>query len=65
MPKLKTRRTLTKRIRITKNGKVLKKQNRLGHLKRKMDASRKSRKNKTAMQPNEVQAKTLRRLLGK
>jgi ribosomal protein L35 len=44
MPKLKTRKTLAKRIKITKNGKVMIGALRNGHLKRKFTASRKGRK---------------------
>lgn len=40
----KTRKTLLKRVKITKSGKILKKQNRTGHLKRKWSASKKHRK---------------------
>ena len=45
MPKMKTKRTLKKRIRITKSGKILTKQNRTGHLKVKWTKSKKYRKN--------------------
>lgn len=44
MKKLKTRKTLAKRIRVTKNGKVLVGALRNGHLKRKFSANRKNRK---------------------
>lgn len=40
----KTRKTLIKRVKITKSGKILKKQNRTGHLKRKWSANKKHRK---------------------
>lgn len=65
MPKMKTRKTLLKRIRITKSGKILKKQTRNGHLKVKMDSSRKSRKSKLLSQPNAGHVKVLKRLLAK
>lgn len=64
MPKIKTRKTLAKRVKITKTGKILKKQTRNGHLKRKMDTSRKNRKSKTLQQENEGHIKVLRKLLG-
>jgi ribosomal protein L35 len=64
MPKVKTRKTLTKRIKITKGGKVMKKQNRMGHLKYKLSSSRKHRKSKLALQTEKGQTKVLKRLLG-
>ncbi len=63
MPKMKTNHTLMKRIRVTKNGKLMKKQSRMGHLKVKMDASRKSRKNRMLQQLNHGHIAVLRRLL--
>ncbi|HLD51161.1 hypothetical protein A3K34_01415 [candidate division WWE3 bacterium RIFOXYC1_FULL_40_10] len=65
MPKMKTKKTLTKRIRVTKNGKLMKKQSRTGHLKRKMDSSRKYRKRKTVIQENKGHIRILRKLLNK
>ena len=65
MPKMKTRKTLTKRIRITSKGKLVKKSLRMGHLKRKLDSSRKFRKNLSSVVANKRNAKTLKRLLGK
>ncbi len=44
MKKLKTRKTLAKRIKVTKNGKVMVGALRNGHLKRKFSANRKYRK---------------------
>jgi ribosomal protein L35 len=63
--KLKTRKTLTKRIRVTNNGKLMKKQSSQGHLKAKRDASRKHRKNRLLSQPNKGHIRILRRLLAK
>lgn len=65
MPKMKTKKTLTKRIKITKNGKLIKKQTRMGHLKRKFNADRKFRKTKLEEQPNAGHVKVLKRLLAK
>ncbi|MBI2414499.1 50S ribosomal protein L35 [candidate division WWE3 bacterium] len=45
MPKLKTKRTAMKRIKITKNGKILRKNVSTSHLKRKWSANKKTRKN--------------------
>ncbi len=44
MPKLKTRKTLTKRVKVTKTNRLLKRANNMGHLKVKFDQSKKSRK---------------------
>jgi ribosomal protein L35 len=61
----KTKKTLIKRVKVTKGGKVLKKQNRTGHLKRKMDASRKNRKSKLVEQENAGHKRVFKTLLGK
>ena len=65
MPKLKTKKTLLKRIKITHSGKLLKKQSRTGHLKVKWDSSRKSRKRKTLLQKNKGHKKMFRKLLAR
>jgi len=65
MPKMKTKKTLMKRIKITKSGKVLKKQNANGHLKVKMDNSRKKRKNKVTLQQKRGQTRVFKNLLAK
>jgi len=65
MPKLKTKKTLSKRIKITKRGKVLKKQTDTGHLKGKWTASKKSRKNKVKEQKNKGHRKLFKLMLGK
>ncbi|HOM77629.1 50S ribosomal protein L35 [Patescibacteria group bacterium] len=65
MPKLKTRKTLAKRVKITKTGKVMVGALRNGHLKRKFNANRKGRKKglRTFGQPT-IKA-NFKRLLGK
>jgi len=65
MPKMKTKKTLLKRIRVTKNGKLMKKQTRMGHLKVKMDASRKSRKRNMLQQTNPGHVKILKKMLAR
>lgn len=65
MGKLKTRKTLEKRLRITTTGKLLKKQNNTGHLKVKWSANRKNRKKNPDIQSNSGHIKVFRRLLGK
>ena len=65
MPKMKTRKTLLKRIKITKNGKVLRKSSRIGHLKIKSDASTKSRKKNLRQQTGAGQIKVLTKLLSR
>jgi ribosomal protein L35 len=44
MPKLKTRKTLAKRIKVTKTGKVMVKALNNGHLRRKLTSNGKGRK---------------------
>lgn len=63
--KLKTKKTLMKRLRITRKGKMMKKQNGNRHLKIKQDSSRKERKNHTVMQPNAGHIKVIKKLLAK
>jgi ribosomal protein L35 len=65
MPKMKTKRTLLKRIKITKKGKLMKKQTRIGHLKEKLDASTRSRKKQMLPQLNIGHIRKLKALLGK
>lgn len=65
MPKLKTKKTLMKRIKITRRGKILRNQTRIGHLKRKWDSSKHSRKGNRKIQENLGHRKIIKRLLGK
>jgi large subunit ribosomal protein L35 len=65
MPKLKTKKTLMKRIKITKTGKIMKKSTAIGHLKRKWDASKHSRKTNTSIQLNRGHQIKFKKLLGK
>ena len=62
--KLKTKKTLAQRVKITKTGKILKKQVRTGHLKRKWSTNKKHRKNKTKSQKNSGHIKLFKRMLG-
>lgn len=62
---MKTKKTLLKRIRITKTGKVLKKQNNTGHLKRKWTSNKKTRKNRNLQMVSKGYLKKTRTLLGK
>lgn len=64
MSKLKTKKTLRKRVKITKTGKIVKKQVRTGHLKRKWSASKKSRKTRLENQENSGHRKIIKNLLG-
>lgn len=63
--KIKTKKTLLKRIKITKTGKILKKQICTGHLKRKWSVNKKHRKNRTKEQTNSGHIKVFKALLGK
>ena len=65
MPKQKTRKTLSKRIKITKSGKVMVGALRNGHLKRKFTANRKSRKKGYREFDNTAFKNKFRSLLGK
>ncbi len=63
MPKIKSKKTLLKRIKVTKTGKLMKKSVSIGHLKRKWDASKKHRKAKLSEQPNRGHIKVFKKLL--
>ena len=63
--KQKTKKTLKKRIRLTRTGKILKKKLRTSHLKSKWTANRKHRKAGTEPVQNKKLQKKLRRMLGK
>lgn len=65
MPKLKTKKTLAKRIKITKGGKIVKKQSRTGHLKERWTASKRGRKGQELVQRNKGHIKMFKRLMGK
>jgi len=63
--KLKTKKTLLKRVKITKGGKIVKKQVGMGHLKQKKSGPRKTRKGKRLIQENKGHRKIFKKLLGK
>lgn len=65
MPKLKTRKTLLKRIKVTKKGKLMKKLVGMGHLKVKTTVDRKARKSKLREQTNSGHQRKFRKLLAK
>lgn len=62
---MKTRKTLIKRIKITKSGKVMKKQNRTGHLKRKWDANKGHRKTGLEEMTTKGYVRKFKKMLGK
>ena len=64
MPKQKTRKSVTKRFRITKKGKVLWRQGFRRHLNVKK-SSRKKRRLKRVISTKEVYAKKIKKALGK
>ena len=64
MPKVKTRKSLTKRFRITKNGKVLRGQGFRRHLNAKKSSSKK-RALKRVISTNPTYAKKIKKALGK
>jgi len=65
MPKMKSKKTLLKRIKITKKGRLFKKSVSIGHLKRKWDSSKKHRKAGLSEQPNRGHVKVFKKLLVK
>ncbi|MBD3366399.1 50S ribosomal protein L35 [candidate division WWE3 bacterium] len=65
MPKLKTKKTLKKRVKITGSGKVMVGHGRNGHLKRKESANQKNRKKGYKEYKDNAFKKKLKKLLGK
>ncbi|MCA9308541.1 MAG: 50S ribosomal protein L35 [Patescibacteria group bacterium] len=63
MPKIKTRKSLLKRLKITKTGKVLKKNVRLGHLNSKLSDAARRRKNTFRQQTNSGHLKLFKQLI--
>lgn len=62
---MKTRKTLKKRVKITKSGKIMKKQNDTGHLKRKWGASKKNRKTGREAITSKGYRKKIKKMLAK
>ncbi len=65
MPKIKTKKTAQKRVKITKSGKILSKQVRTGHLKRKWSSNKKFRKGSDNEVENRGHKNIFKTLLGK
>ena len=65
MPKVKTKKTASKRMKITKTGKIMTKQVRTGHLKRKWSTNKRFRKNAGAQVLNIGHRKIFKSLLRK
>ncbi len=63
--KLKTKRTLLKRVKITKSGKIVKKSIGMGHLKVKKSVANKQRNSSISEQENKGHRKMFRKLLNK
>lgn len=64
MPKQKTRKSITRRFRVTKTGKVLRRQGFKRHLNAKKSASKK-RRLRRVVETNKPLAKKIKKLLGK
>ncbi len=64
MPKVKTKKILTKRLKITKNGKVLRRQGFKRHLNVKK-SSKKKRRLKRVIHMGKTYSKKVRKALGK
>jgi len=65
MPKMKTKKTLLKRVKITKGGKMLKRHIKNSHLKVKLGSNAKYRKNRNSIIESAGYRKMFRKLLGK
>jgi ribosomal protein L35 len=65
MGKIKTKKTLLKRIKQSKTGKLMHEQVNTGHLKEKWSANKKYRKAKRQEQENKGHIKKFKKMLGK
>jgi len=65
MPKLKTRKTLMKRVKVTKTGKFMKKLIGMGHLKATKGVDQKEKKGKITQQMNVGHRRMFKKLLAK
>jgi ribosomal protein L35 len=65
MPKLKTRKTLLKRIKISKNGRITKRKVGLKHLKVNKDVGHKQRNNAASAFTNKKIIGRFKKMLGK
>lgn len=63
MPKIKTKKIIQKRFRLTKTGKIMYRTQGLRHLRRKKDKSRQRRQNKIRILDNTKSMKKIRRFL--
>jgi len=63
--KIKTRKTLLSRVKITKTGKIMKKSIGMGHLKEKKSSDTKTRKSLRSEQTNKGHKKMFRKMLNK
>ncbi|OGM05174.1 50S ribosomal protein L35 [Candidatus Woesebacteria bacterium RIFCSPHIGHO2_01_FULL_39_32] len=64
MPKMKTRKSITRRFKVTKNGKVMRRQGFRGHLNVKKSSKRKRRLGRVVA-TRKVYAKKIKKALGK
>jgi large subunit ribosomal protein L35 len=64
MPKIKTRKSLTKRFRFTKNGKILRRPSGLDHSRAKK-SGKKIRQSRKWIRVPKCEAKKIRKLLGR
>ncbi|HOD01287.1 MAG TPA: 50S ribosomal protein L35 [bacterium] len=63
--KIKTKKTLLRRVKITKNGKLMKKSIGMGHLKAKKSVRNKKRNDKMIPQANKGHKKNFKKMLTK
>lgn len=62
---MKTRKTLLKRVKITKSGKIIKKQNNKGHLNSKSSVNKSHRKDRLEQVTAKGYKKMIKTMLGK
>jgi len=63
--KIKTKKTLLRRVKITKTGKIMKKSVGMGHLKEKKSGSNKTRNTGISEQKNKGHKKIFKKMLNK
>lgn len=63
--KIKTKKTLLRRVKITKTGKIMKKSIGMGHLKEKKSSPNKTRNSSSVAQENKGHQKMFKKMLNK
>ncbi len=63
--KIKTKKTLLRRVKVTKTGKIMKKSIGMGHLKEKKSSPNKTRNKNRVLQENKGHQKMFKKMLNK